>query len=120
MSVIGWLKGKKRNKVPMKPTITYNCARVYVGSYVGGGTNQHEKVFHCNYRVLSGEVSVKKLRPLRVKGTNTEGTIFKLDTLVLYPESDTALVAITNGKRQFEINLTKPHNSQSSIFKLRL
>ena len=98
----------------------YNCARVYVGGYVGGGTNEDERWVECNYRLIAGDIAVKKLHPIRVKGTNSEGTIFTLNTFVLYPKSDTATVKITNGKRNFLVHLVKSRDSRSTIFKLKL
>jgi hypothetical protein len=100
--------------------MTYNCARVHVGGYVGGGTNENEQWIECKYRVISGEITTKRLRPIRVKGTNSEGTMFRLDTFVLYPQSETVTVSITNGKRNFHIELVKRHDSHNAIFKLRL
>jgi hypothetical protein len=62
--------------------MTYNCARVHVGAYVGGGTNEDEQWIECNYEVASGTVTTKRLRPIRIQGTNSEGTIFTLNTFV--------------------------------------
>lgn len=100
--------------------MTYNCARVYVGGYVGGGTNEFERWIDCSFQVIDGDIATNKLRPVRVRGTNSEGTMFKLDTFVLYPQSETATVRITNGKRKFIVHLVKSHDSRSTIFKLRL
>jgi hypothetical protein len=98
----------------------YNCARVYVGGYVGGGTNEDERWLECNYKLIAGDITAKRLRPVRVQGTNSEGTMFKLNTFVLYPKSDAATVKITNGKRNFLVHLVKRSGSRSTIFKLQL
>jgi hypothetical protein len=98
----------------------YNCARVYVGGYVGGGTNEFERWLECNYELLVGDITIKKLRPIRVRGTNSECTISTLNTLVLYPKSSIAIVKISNGKRHFLIQLVKRSSPRSTIFKLRL
>ena len=104
-----------------RPATINNCARVYVGHYVGGGTNEFERSIVCGYKVLSGEVFPKKLKPIHIRGTNSEGTMFTLHTFVLYPETDTALVHITNGKRRVVLNLIKAERGEkSTMFKLRL
>jgi len=100
--------------------LRYSCARVYVGGYVGGGTNEFEKRMECGYRLVDGDIVTKKLRPIRVKGTDSEGTIFNLQTFVLYPKTETATVTITDGRRSFTIQLVKAHTQRSTIFKLRL
>ncbi len=48
---------------------------------LAGGTNENERWIECKYRVIGGELTPKRLRPIRVKGTNSEGTMFRLDTL---------------------------------------
>jgi len=98
----------------------YNCARVYVGGYVGGGTNEYEQWLECNYQVMSGDIIAKRLRPIRVTGTDSRSTIFTLNTFVLYPKSDEATAKVTNGKRDFIIHLVKSYGPRSTIFKLRL
>lgn len=100
--------------------MTYNSARVYVGGYVGGGTNEFEQWIVCSYEVTDGSIITKRLRPIRVRGTNSEGTIFRLETLVLYPKSETATVRITKGQRKLVVHLIKRQGFRSRIFKLRL
>lgn len=100
--------------------MAYNCARVHVGSYVGEGTNENEQVIERNYEVIDGTVTTERLRPIRVRGTNSEGTIFTLGTFVLHPKSQTALVVINKGKRKFHIRLAKSHSPREAMFKLRL
>lgn len=34
----------------------YNCARVYVGGYVGGRTNENERWIECNYQLIKGHI----------------------------------------------------------------
>ena len=98
----------------------FNCARVHVGGYIGGGTNEDEQWMECKYQVIDGEVLAKKIRPIRVKGTNSEGTIFTLQTFILYPKTEKAKVIITNGRRTFTMQLVKTHAQRSNMFKLRL
>jgi hypothetical protein len=100
--------------------VAFNCARVYVGSYVGGGTNEYEELTECSYEVASGAIATKRLQPTRVRGTNSEGTMFSLDTFILYPKSETALVVINRGKHKFHVRLIKSRNSRKTMFKLRL
>jgi hypothetical protein len=100
--------------------MTYNSARVHVGAYVGGGTNEDEQWIECNYEVASGVITAKRLQPVRIQGTNSEGTIFTLSTFALYPKSETALVIINKGKRKFHVHLAKHRNSPRTVFKLRL
>lgn len=100
--------------------LRYNCARVYVGGYIGGGTNELQKWMECGYQLVDGDIVTKRLRPIKVQGTNTECTVFTLQTYVLYPRTETATVVITNGKRSFTIQLVRAHIQRSTIFKLRL
>jgi hypothetical protein len=46
--------------------MAYNCAKVYVGSYVGGGTNEFEELIECKFHVRL------------VKSHNPRKTMFKL------------------------------------------
>lgn len=116
-----WSKLWRRHRRIGIPVKTYNCARLYRGSYAGGDTNEFEKLIVCNYTVLSGEVSEKKLRPVLVRGTNSEETSFKLEIIVVYPKTDTAMISATNGKRTFKLGLVKViEGKRSTIFKMRL
>jgi hypothetical protein len=100
--------------------MAYNCARVYVGSYVGGGTNQFEELIECNYEVAAGAITKRRLQPTIVRGTNSEGTMFALDTFILLPKSETALVVITRGDHKFHVRLYKSCSSRKTMFRLRL
>ena len=104
----------------MRDGMTYNCARVHVGGYVGGGTNEDEQWIDCNYEVTAGTITTRKLRPIRVRGMNTEGTIFTLSTFVLYPTSEMASVTINKGMRKFHVRLVKSRKAQNTMFKLTL
>ena len=99
---------------------SYNCARVYIGGYIGGGTNEDEKWIECSYHLVKGEILLKKMRPIKIKGTNSEGTIFTLDTFVLYPKTETGVITITHGESKFTIQLVKPTNKRSTVFHLKL
>ena len=98
----------------------YNCARVYVDEYVVGGANEDGKWVECKYQLIDGDIITKRIRPIRVKGTNSEGTAFTLQTFVLYPKTETATEIITNGRRKFTIQLIKAHIQRSTMFKLKL
>jgi len=102
-----WSKLWRRHRSIGFPVKTYNCAKLYRGSYCGGGTNEFGRTMVCGYAVLNGEVSEKKLRPVLVRGTDSEGTLFKLETIVVYPKTDTAMISATNGKRAFKLGLVK-------------
>ena len=121
---MNWLKrlftGSRTSTKKRRSPSHYNCARVYVGGYLGGGTNEWEKWMECKYEVVDGVILPKRLRSVRVRGTNTEGTMYTLQTFVLYPETETATVEITNGRRRFTIQLLKHRTGRSTIFKLRL
>lgn len=86
--------------------MAFNCARVYVGSYIGGGTNELEEFIGCNYKVVNGAITRKRLQPTIIGGTNSEGTMFALNTFILYPKSETALVVINRGKHTEALDTT--------------
>ncbi len=98
----------------------YNCAKVYEGNYVGGGTNEFERYISCGYSVLDGEVTVKELKPTVVIGTNSEGTKFRLKTLILYPKTDFAVVRIFGKYGSYPLKLYKVKSSYSRMFRQRL
>lgn len=100
---------------------TYNCARVHVGSYVGGGTNEFEKWIDCKYQVIDGEVLAEKINPIKVKGTNSEGTIYTLETFVIYPKTDMAKIIISYGDHKHTIQLVRAYSQRRlAMFKMRL
>lgn len=97
---------------------TYNCARVYVGYYVGGGTNEDEKYINCKYKVLQGNITTRRLRPVKVQGTNSEGTIFTLQHYAIYPKSDKVILDIINSKGKRRIRLLATQKGErKTIFK---
>jgi hypothetical protein len=102
----------------------FNCARVYVGHYIGGGTNQFEQTIECGYRVNDGQITIKRIGPIQVKGSNSEGTMFTLQTFVLYPKTERAEVAIFNrnhNKVSSTITLIKHQDrTPSTIYRMRL
>jgi hypothetical protein len=115
-----WFRNTFKRKAQY--TMRYDCARVYVGKYMTGGNESFREVV-CAYTVVSGEVSRRELKPVVVKGTNESDTglkNYKLNTVMLYPKSETALVNITNGKQNFRVQLVRKHRSRRTVFKLRL
>lgn len=86
---------------------TCNCARVYVGSYLGGGTNEFERPISCNYEIIRGNVFVRKLRLVKVTNTNSEETTSALKSLAIYPKTDVAIIRINNSKDNHLVKLTK-------------
>jgi len=96
----------------------YNCARLYVGKYVGGGTNKFEREIRYSLTVIEGNTTTKRRKPVRVKGTNSEGTMSTLQTLAIYPTTDEAIISITNSRGTHRIKLLKSQlRERSRIFK---
>lgn len=110
---------KKWNQ-PRERIRTYNCVRTHIGSYVGGGTNQFERNIDCGYSIEEGRVTVKKLRPIKVTWTNSEGTTSLLQTVILYPVTKVAIVEITNSRGTKRVRLVKrKRGKRSKILKVR-
>lgn len=100
---------------------TYNCARVHVGYYVGGGTNEDERSIDCGFGVIEGSVVTKRLRPVKVRWTTSEGQTSILQTLVIYPKTDMAIITISNSKGTRTIRLVKKkEGKRSTIYKSSL
>lgn len=99
----------------------YNCARVNVGTYkVGDGMGAGTPI-SCRWRTIKGKVSSKKLKPIRVRDGNHDRTISYLNTFVLYPLTDIAVVEVSNRHGQHRICLTKNQKGKrSTILKERL
>jgi len=100
---------------------TYNCARVHVGTYMVDPLGSHS--IHCRYFVERGRIFLKRLRPITVHGTNHERTITRLQTLVIYPVTDEAIIEITNSKGVRRLKLIKYRKSRgrrSTMFKARM
>jgi len=109
--------------------LTFNCARVHVGDYSYGyiAFMPQDDTYHsakCGYKVLEGEITVKKLRPIKVRGAqDSEGDdkYHILDTFVIYPSTDTVIVAIFNHKGKLAIKLVKhQRGTRSTMYKMRL
>lgn len=117
-------KSKPRHK---RVKWCFNCARVYVGNYVlenePGDVEQGGRPWRedrkCGYTVVSGDVIAKRRRSIRVKGVYTAGNVYTLQAFVLYPKTETAILKITNGHRNYTVKLVKRYK-RSSKFKLRL
>lgn len=88
---------------------------------MGGGTNEDEEMITLDYQVLKGSVTTKRIHPLKVRGTNSEGTIYTLDTFVLYPTTDTALIKIIRTGRNNQQNIIRLVKSvnHKKMFKFR-
>ena len=100
---------------------TFNCARVNTGTYlIGNGMGVGSPVC-CHWRTIKGKVVSKRLRPIRVRGGDHDGTISHLDTFVLYPQTDTAIIEISNRYGNHRIRLVKHQKgTRSTILKERL
>lgn len=102
---------------------TYNCARVHIGSYVGGGSNEFERQIDCGYEVVNGRVSTKELKPIKVQWTTSEYRTSLLRTIVLYPVTEEAVIEITNSRGTRRVRLVrhkKGEGRRSTIFKARV
>jgi hypothetical protein len=109
-------RGKKKHRRKR----TFNCARVYVGTYVGGGTNEFERGITCGYGVLEGNVGTKRLKPTRIRWTTSEGQTSLLQTFVIYPKTETAVITITNSYGSRRLRLVRAQNGERrTIFKAR-
>lgn len=99
-----------------------NYARIYVGSYVGGGTNEFERVIQHSYKIIKGRVRIKKLRPVRVQETTSESKFARLKTILLYPITDVAEIDIFDSRGITHLILYKlPKGAgRSRIYKQRL
>jgi hypothetical protein len=110
---------------------TYNCARVYVGKYSVGHIafmpqdDTYQEV-SCNYKVIEGDVTIKTLRPVRVKGATDSlnsspypKAFTVLETFVLYPKTDSAIIEVFNRNGKHQIKLVKNAEDKSTIYKMR-
>ena len=102
---------------------TYNCARVHVGNYSYGyiASMPQDDTYHsakCGYTTLEGEIVTKRLRPIRIRGAqDSEGDdkYHLLETFVIYPITDIAIVTIYNHKGRHLIRLVKHKQDSRSI-----
>ena len=92
----------------------YNCARVNVGTYLVGDGMGAGTLVLCRWRTIKGEVFSKRLRPIRVTDGNHDRTISRLNTFILYPVSDMAIVEISNRRGDHRICLVKRRKGQRS------
>ena len=95
---------------------TYNCARVYVGKYLAD-INELSHEVSCNYEIVEGKVSARKLKPIKIRESQTDsyGT---LQTFSLSPLTDTAIIRINSGKGSHLVKLIKPQQGiKHTVFK---
>jgi hypothetical protein len=93
---------------------TYNCARVNTGTYIIGDGMSGMPV-HCHWRTIKGKVIGKRLGPIRVRGGDHDRTISRLDTCVLYPQTDTAVIEISNRHGVHRVRLVRDKGGTPSI-----
>lgn len=99
----------------------YNCARVNVGTYKVGDGMGAGTLIYCQWRTIKGKVFCKKLKPIRVRDGNHDRTISQLDTFVLYPLTDVAIVEISNRRGHHRVCLAKhQQGKRSTILKEHL
>lgn len=97
----------------------FNCARVNVGSYLAD-TNEYCHSVKCGYTILRGSVSVKELKPIKVRQHQTDDFAI-LQTVVIYPTTDEVIISVFNGKGKHQVQLDKLQNGkQSTLYKMRL
>jgi hypothetical protein len=112
---------------------TYNCARVYAGDYSCGhiaDTPQLDtyREVHCGFKIEAGKIIEKRLRDIRVKGATDSlnnppypKPYTTLQTYVLYPQTDEAIIRIFNKESSHLIKLVKHQKGKrSTIYKMRL
>ena len=99
---------------------TFNCAKVYVGTY-STDTNEFTHNVDCKYEVLKGQVNTKTLKPIKVRPQEEAIGLQTLQTYALYPITDTAIIAIYNGQGKHLVKLIKHQiGSRNTVFKARL
>jgi hypothetical protein len=108
---------------------TYNGARVYTGDYSCGyisfmPDNDTYKAGSCGYKIVKGKTIIKKLKSVKVRGAqDSEGNdkYHLLQSFVIYPETETAIIRVWNIKGSNLVKLMKHQNdTKISIFKMRL
>lgn len=92
----------------------YNCARVNVGTYIVGDGMGAGTPIYCRWRTIKGKVFRKRLKPIRVRDGNHDRTISYLNTFILYPLTDIAIVEVLNRRGQHRICLIKKQKGERS------
>ena len=97
---------------------SYSCARVNTGTYkIGDGMGGGIPV-DCCWRTVRGKVVDKPLGSRRVLNGDHDRTISILNTYVLYPRTNTAVVETTNRRGKHKIRLVKcKKGARSTILK---
>ena len=99
----------------------YNCARVNVGTYKVGDGMGAGTLICCQWQAIKGEVFSKRLKSIRARDGNHDRTISHLETFVLYPLTDIAVVEVSNRHGCHRICLIKNQKGKrSNILKERL
>lgn len=99
----------------------YSCARVNVGTYLVGDGMGAGTLVSCHWRTITGRVQPQKLRPIRVRDGNHDRTVSRLETFILYPLTDTAVVEISNRRGDHRVCLVRRREGErSTILKERL
>jgi len=86
---------------------SFNCAKVYVGTYVGGDTNEFERGITCRFKLLDGKITVKRLRPIRIKWTTSEPRDSLLRCFLIYPKTPKAIIRVNDARGCHTLNLLK-------------
>lgn len=107
----------------------YNCAKVYLGQYSYGyisfmPQDDTYRSAKSGYELLNGEVSVKRLLPVRVRGAqDSEGDdkYHVLQTVVVYPKTPEAIIRVFSARGKRTIKLIRREAGQrSTMFRARL
>ncbi len=100
---------------------SYNSARVNKGTYRIGDGMGGGKIVACNWRTIKGEVVANQLKPVAVVTGDHDRTKSQLATFVLYPQTDTAIIEISNRYGDHRIRLVKRKgDTESTILKEEL
>jgi hypothetical protein len=107
---------------------TVNYARVYVGKYSYGhiAFMPDDDTYHeakCGYRIVSGQIIIRHLRPVRIRGADDEGKFmyYMLENLVLRPNKDDAVITIFSRYGRHTIRLARHKlGTPNKVFKMEL
>jgi hypothetical protein len=88
---------------------------VYTGWYITG-TNENGQMITHGYKIINGEVAIKKLNPVYVNNDEGDSRISKLETEILTPKTETATIEI-QGTKTTKLTLYKTDDSESLMYK---
>jgi len=99
------------------PATPYSSARLYRGGYITGTSGGVHEITH-DFRILSGEATVRKGRPVLVSCSTSEGGTSVLDVFYIYPISPVVRVGVRDGQGEGHLILYRDADrSDSGMFK---